>query len=307
MTIERGSFITSFAKLAKSLDVSDKFIRNMLRRLETVGQITTIRTHRFTKITICKYDDYQYNPNEVGTLRARKNAQKGTNNDTNLGTQSGTNSKIALKNCYSNSCDTQNIVGGTQCDTYKGTSKGTNEGTQSGTTTIEDRRKEIYKENIIDGNTAYARVRDFENFENSEIRDNDPKTQNATNHSEVGGVARAGERVAVTDVAEWLRKNGGDQWREIACMQLGLTPQQLDLAFDEFQRELFAQGVEDKEERDIRPHFMSMIRKKIQANNKQKRYGQATNNGRIESIDDLREAVETGWRMGEAERNQRGA
>lgn len=304
MTIERGSFITSFAKLAKSLDVSDKFIRNMLRRLEKAGQITTIRTHRFTKITICKYDDYQCNPNEVGTLRARKKAQNGTNNGTNEGTQSGTKSKMVLKNYDSDSCGTQNIVGGTQCGTYNGTSIGTNEGTQSGTTTIEDRRKEIYKENVIDGNTAYARARDFEN---SEIRDNDPKTQNATNHSEVGGVARAGERVAVSDVAEWLRKNGGDQWREIACMQLCLTPQQLDLAFDEFQRELFVQGVEDKEERDIRPHFMSMIRKKIQANNKQKRYGQATNNGRIESLDDLREAVETGWRMGEAERNQRGA
>jgi len=307
MTIERGSFITSFAKLAKSLDVSDKFVRNMIRRLETAGQITTIRTHRFTKITICKYDDYQCNPNEVGTLRARKKAQNGTNYGTNLGTHSGTKSKMVLKNCDSNSCGTINMVGGTQCGTNLGTNKGTNEGTQSGTTTIEDRRKEIYKENVIDGNNAYARARDFENFENSEIRDNDPKTQNTTNHSEVGGVARAGVRVSVTDVAEWLRKNGGDQWREVACMQLGLTPQQLDLAFDEFQRELIVNGVEDKEERDIRPHFMSMIRKKIQVNNKQKRYGQATNNGRIETLDDLREAVETGWRMGEAERNQRGA
>lgn len=304
MTIERGSFITSFAKLAKSLDVSDKFIRNMLRRLETAGQITTIRTHRFTKITICKYDDYQCNPNEVGTLRARKNAQKGTNNGTNLGTQSGTKSKMVLKNCNSDSCDTQNIVGGTQCGTYKGTSKGTNEGTQSGTTTIEDRRKEIYKENVDGGVDTRAREREFENFKNLE---DDSKQQSMENHSEVGGVARAGERISVTNVAEWLRDNGGQQWKEIACMQLGLTTQQLELAFDEFQRELIAQGVEDHEERSLRSHFTNLIRKKIEYNNKQKRYGQATNNGRIESLDDLREAVETGWRMGEAERNQRGA
>lgn len=74
-------------------------------------------------------------------------------------------------------------------------------------------------------------------------------------------------------------------------MQLHLTMEQLDMAFDEFQRELIAQGVEDKEENDVRRHFMNMLRIAIRKN---KSNG---NDQRINSIDDVREAVELGFKM----------
>ena len=74
-------------------------------------------------------------------------------------------------------------------------------------------------------------------------------------------------------------------------MQLRLTMEQLNMAFDEFQRELIAQGVEDKEEQDIRPHFMNMLRIAIRKN---KNNG---NDQRINSLDDIRECVEVAKRM----------
>lgn len=133
---------------------------------------------------------------------------------------------------------------------------------------------------------AGARAR--EDFEEVVLKDN-----KADRPTGLGFCARA--RIPADKVAEWLRENGGDQWKEVACMQLGLNPQQLDVAFDEFQRELIAQGVEDKEEDNIRPHFLNLIRKKIDWNKKQNRYG--NNEQRINSLDDIRECVEVAKRM----------
>ena len=142
------------------------------------------------------------------------------------------------------------------------------------------------KDNIVvDVIPAGARARE-------DFSDGTPMVHTADRPTGLGFCARA--RIPAEKVANWLRENGGDQWKEVACMQLGLRPQQLDLAFDEFQRELIAQGVEDKDEDNIRIHFMNLIRKKIEWNKKQNRYG---NDQRINSIDDVREAVELGFKM----------
>lgn len=144
------------------------------------------------------------------------------------------------------------------------------------------------KDNNIVVDTAPACARAREDFEEVVLTDN-----KADRPTGLGFCARA--RIPADKVADWLRANGGDQWKEVACMQLGLNPQQLDVAFDEFQRELIAQGVEDKEEPDIRIHFISLIRKKIEWNKKQNRYG--NNDQRINSLDDIRECVEVAKRM----------
>ena len=139
------------------------------------------------------------------------------------------------------------------------------------------------KDNIV-VDVIPAGVRAREDFSDSDLTNN-----KADRPAGLGFCARA--RIPAEKVANWLRENGGDQWKEIACMQLGLQPQQLDLAFDEFQRELIAQGVEDKEENDVRRHFMNMLRIAIRKN---KSNG---NDQRINSIDDVREAVELGFKM----------
>ena len=143
------------------------------------------------------------------------------------------------------------------------------------------------KDNIDVVVNAPAGARAREDFEEVVITD-----KKADRPTGLGFCARA--RIPVDKVADWLRENGGQQWKEVACMQLGLSPQQLDVAFDEFQRELIAQGVEDKEEDNIRPHFLNLIRKKIDWNKKQSKHG---NDLRINSLDDIRECVEVAKRM----------
>ena len=143
------------------------------------------------------------------------------------------------------------------------------------------------KDNIDVVVNAPAGARAREDFEEVVITD-----KKADRPTGLGFCARA--RIPVDKVADWLMENGGQQWKEVACMQLGLSPQQLDVAFDEFQRELIAQGVEDKEEDNIRPHFLNLIRKKIDWNKKQNKHG---NDLRINSLDDIRECVEVAKRM----------
>ena len=133
---------------------------------------------------------------------------------------------------------------------------------------------------------AYAPAR--ENF-SEDFSELDLTNNKADRPAGLGFCARA--RIPADSVADWLRVNGGQQWKETACMQLHLTMEQLDMAFDEFQRELIAQGVEDKEENDVRRHFMNMLRIAIRKN---KSNG---NDQRINSIDDVREAVELGFKM----------
>lgn len=174
---------------------------------------------------------------------------------------------------------------GTQDGTDYGTQDGTEYGTQGGTERGHNIRIKNKDNIVVDVIPAGVRARE-------DFSDGTPMVNTADRPTGLGFCARA--RIPAEKVANWLRENGGDQWKEIACMQLGLQPQQLDLAFDEFQRELIAQGVEDKEEDNIRIHFMNLIRKKIEWNKKQNRYG---NDQRINSIDDVREAVELGFKM----------
>ena len=173
---------------------------------------------------------------------------------------------------------------GTQDGTDYGTQDGTDYGTQGGTESGHNIR--IKNKEIIPPPPAYAPAR--ENF-SEDFSELDLTNNKADRPAGLGFCARA--RIPADSVADWLRVNGGQQWKETACMQLHLTMEQLDMAFDEFQRELIAQGVEDKEENDVRRHFMNMLRIAIRKN---KSNG---NDQRINSIDDVREAVELGFKM----------
>lgn len=63
-TIPRGSFITTISKLAEETGLSDKQVRTCIERLAKTGEIIKDGTNRWTKITICKYEDYQSIDNE---------------------------------------------------------------------------------------------------------------------------------------------------------------------------------------------------------------------------------------------------
>lgn len=57
--IERGSFVTSLSSLSERLNLSVQQVRTCLTRLQSSKQIVTSSTNKRTKVTICKYEDYQ--------------------------------------------------------------------------------------------------------------------------------------------------------------------------------------------------------------------------------------------------------
>lgn len=57
--IPRGSMVTSLSKMSSEFHLSVKQIRVFLERLTKGKQLVVKTTNKWTKITICKYDDYQ--------------------------------------------------------------------------------------------------------------------------------------------------------------------------------------------------------------------------------------------------------
>ena len=76
MTIPRGSFATSIRKLATETGLTVKQVRIALDKLCEGGEVGTQRTHKYTIVSVCKYEDYQCNSDnenkQEGTQRAHK-------------------------------------------------------------------------------------------------------------------------------------------------------------------------------------------------------------------------------------------
>ena len=92
ITIERGSFITSYATLARELNLSVKQVRLAIEKLKRTGELAIKTTNKYSIITIKNYDEYQSQDMQEGkqedTQRANKGQTKGkqratTNNDNN--------------------------------------------------------------------------------------------------------------------------------------------------------------------------------------------------------------------------------
>lgn len=69
------------------------------------------------------------------------------------------------------------------------------------------------------------------------------------------------EEVDVNNLTEWLKNESGDIWKDNVMMQLGIIDKNtLEMAFEDFQQECIAQGIEKKDTKDIRSHFVNMMR-----------------------------------------------
>lgn len=77
VTISRGQLVTTVAKLAAESGLSVKQVRNCLDRLKESGQIVTQTANKYTKITICKYDDYQETEQVEGQTKDNQKANEG--------------------------------------------------------------------------------------------------------------------------------------------------------------------------------------------------------------------------------------
>jgi GTP-sensing pleiotropic transcriptional regulator CodY len=69
-TINRGEMITSLGKLAEQVGMTMQTLRTTLSKLESTGEINKQSTSKLTRITVCKYNNYQED-------------QQTTNNQTN--------------------------------------------------------------------------------------------------------------------------------------------------------------------------------------------------------------------------------
>jgi len=74
--IHRGQIVVSRKMITEWSGLSEKQVRTAVNHLLSTGEITYTSTNKYSVITICKYEDYQMNPNEIGLLTAEKGPAK---------------------------------------------------------------------------------------------------------------------------------------------------------------------------------------------------------------------------------------
>lgn len=85
--IQAGQLVTSLSRLEKETGLSQKKIRNALKKLEKTGELVTQKGRAYTVITICNYESYQGGVMERGTPKGTRGAHEGHTK----GTQRATN------------------------------------------------------------------------------------------------------------------------------------------------------------------------------------------------------------------------
>lgn len=77
--IQRGSRVSSFAKLAKELNLTIKEIRTSLQHLEQTGETAHVSTRNYTVFTVINYDAYQSRGTAKGTQNGAQTGKRGAN------------------------------------------------------------------------------------------------------------------------------------------------------------------------------------------------------------------------------------
>jgi preprotein translocase subunit SecF len=78
--IKRGQLITGRIKLSQETGLSVQSVRSCLERLKSTGEITIQTTNKHSTITICNYDEYQINSNDINQQINQLLNQQSTNN-----------------------------------------------------------------------------------------------------------------------------------------------------------------------------------------------------------------------------------
>jgi len=92
MAIGRGQLVTGRKQLCLETGLSEQTVRTCLQRLEDTGEITRNSTSRFSIVTICNYDTYQYEDNVTN--------QQLTNNQPTTNQQLTTTSEYKKERIY---------------------------------------------------------------------------------------------------------------------------------------------------------------------------------------------------------------
>lgn len=95
ITIERGTFITSYPTIAKETGLTLQQIRTAIKRLKSTREITYQTTHDFSIVTITNYERYQQQPNPEEHPEQQPNQQ--SSNTPATGQQQASNNNEEYK------------------------------------------------------------------------------------------------------------------------------------------------------------------------------------------------------------------
>lgn len=68
---KRGEFVTSLYSLAERWKTTREVVRSFLKLLKNAHMINTGNDTRFTQITVCNYDSYQFTPHSKNTVKTQ--------------------------------------------------------------------------------------------------------------------------------------------------------------------------------------------------------------------------------------------
>ena len=57
--VNRGEYLTSINRICKDLNLTPRQVRTSLKRLKDTGEIDIQTTNKFSRISICNYNNYQ--------------------------------------------------------------------------------------------------------------------------------------------------------------------------------------------------------------------------------------------------------
>lgn len=89
--IQAGQLVTSLSRLEQETGLSQKKIRNALKKLEKTGELVTQKGRAYTLITICNYASYQGGMAEEGTPKGTPKGTQRAHEGHTKGTQRATN------------------------------------------------------------------------------------------------------------------------------------------------------------------------------------------------------------------------
>ena len=103
IVIERGSFVTSYPKLALETGLTIKQIRNAIFKLKRAGKMAHSSTAKYSIISIKNYNKYQLNDEQQGRVRAGSGQAEGrqratNNNDNNDNNDNNFNNTLFISN-----------------------------------------------------------------------------------------------------------------------------------------------------------------------------------------------------------------
>ena len=97
ITIKRGQFVTTLAKLAAESGMTLQQVRTCIDRLKASNQITTQTTNKYTIVNVCKYEDYQDTADTEQQTNGKQTTHKQQTNNTQATNQQQQDKNIRIQ------------------------------------------------------------------------------------------------------------------------------------------------------------------------------------------------------------------